>query len=134
MNGITREEFDARLGAMDKSIAASDAIAKAGSAEIRAEIVAMRSEVRVQIAELRAEFREELGNLRSEFRDELGNLRSEFRDELSQMRTDTQAEFAKLRTEMHKAMADTIKWMVGIALTTVIVNISALTFIIRNLT
>jgi hypothetical protein len=70
--------------------------------------------------------------MRSEFRAELQKMRMEFGAKLTDVKTDYRTEFASLRGEMHKTTAGAVKWMAGIALTTMLVNVAVLTFVLRT--
>jgi len=79
---------------------------RAENAELRAEIVELRTELRAEIAELRTELRAEIAELRTELRAEIAELRTELCAEIAELRTEVREGFATASVERQEIRRD----------------------------
>ena len=79
-------------------------------ADLRTEIVGVRSELKEEIAGVRGELREEIAGVRND----MAGLRGELKDEIAELRTEVKDEITGLRTELKDEIAGVRNDMAGL--------------------
>ena len=69
-------------------------------AEVRSEVIDLRSEIGSVRDELRSELRSEIGSVRTEFHSEMTDLRKEVKSEMTDLRKEVKSEMTDLRKEV----------------------------------
>ena len=104
--------------------------------EIKYEIVTkdlLQAEFKASRAEFKQESQQSINELRNEVKQEINELRAEVKQEINELRAEVKQEINDLRTEVKdmiaKTQTNTLKWVIGIQITSLGVIIAAISIL-----
>ena len=103
-SGMTGEMAAGTAAALAEAMGGAEVATKADIADLRAEIVTLRTELKGEINDLRTELKGDINDLRTELKGDINDLRTELKGDISGLRTELKGDISALESRLELKM------------------------------
>ena len=121
-NLATKADLKAEIAMLDADLKAEMAML---DADLKAEMARLDADLKAEMARLDADLRAEIARLEKELKAEIARVENELKAEIARVEAGLKAESARIDSTIAQAKTETIKWIAGIVLGAMVVQVTA---------